>query len=159
MYFRNYGLQKTLLHKYLESPLAEDPLTSNTVNGPKDSSNLHDTTFTIFIDQREGNWIGKSLSQWYVKSYGIFLTQWVPMGSIFFLHRDKLRQPIWMYLSKKQKTCLIFATFFKFTSNFKHFEGKDDPDILCISRITDCKKCYINVLKVTLQNTFRQATW
>ena len=55
MYFRNYGLQKTLLHKCLESLVGEDPLTSNTVNGPKDSSNLHDTTFTIFINQREGN--------------------------------------------------------------------------------------------------------
>ena len=89
----------------------------------------------------------------------LFFNSMSAHGKYFLLHRDKLRQPIWMYLSKKQKTCLIFATFFKFTSNFKHFEGKDDPDILCISRITDCKKCYINVLKVTLQNTFRQATW
>ena len=35
MYFRNYGLWNTRLDKCLESPVSEEPLTSNMVNGPE----------------------------------------------------------------------------------------------------------------------------
>ena len=35
MYFRTYGLRTTWLDKCLTSLVAEDPLTSNMVNGPK----------------------------------------------------------------------------------------------------------------------------
>ena len=57
--FRNYGLRKTWLHNCLKSPVSEDPLTSNMVNRPKHSWNLIVTTFTIFVDNCEGNWVGK----------------------------------------------------------------------------------------------------
>ena len=46
-----------------------------------------------------------------------------------------------MQLSRNQKTLSqSFALFLKSKSNFKHFEKKDDPHILCISEITDCKR-------------------
>ena len=35
MHFRNYGLRKTWLDKCLKSPVSEDPMKSNMVNGPK----------------------------------------------------------------------------------------------------------------------------
>ena len=35
MYFLTYALRKTWLHKCLNSPVSEDPLTSNIVNGSK----------------------------------------------------------------------------------------------------------------------------
>ena len=35
MYFRNYGLRKTLLDQRLKSPVSEDPLKSNIENAPK----------------------------------------------------------------------------------------------------------------------------
>ena len=38
MYFRNYGLRKTQLHKRLKSPVLDDPLTGNVVNGQKTAS-------------------------------------------------------------------------------------------------------------------------
>ena len=53
MDFRNYGLQKTWLDNCLKSPVSEDPLTSNMVNGPNHCWNLNDTTFTGFIDHCE----------------------------------------------------------------------------------------------------------
>ena len=62
MYFRNYKLPKTWLEKCLKSPISEDPSTRNMVNGLKHSLNLHESTFIIFIDPREGNLIGKILS-------------------------------------------------------------------------------------------------
>ena len=34
MYFSNYGHRNTSLNKCLNSPLSEDPSTSNMVNGP-----------------------------------------------------------------------------------------------------------------------------
>ena len=61
MYFRNYGLPKTLLDQCLKSPVSEHPTKSNMVNAPKHSSNLGDTSFTIFINHWEVNCLTKSL--------------------------------------------------------------------------------------------------
>ena len=55
MYLRNYLLQKTWLGKWLKSPVSENHLTGNVANGSKHCFNLDDSTFTIFIDQCEGN--------------------------------------------------------------------------------------------------------
>ena len=62
MYFPNYGLWDAWLDKCVKSPVTEDLLTGNVVNSPKHCFNLHNSTFTIFIDQFEGNWVGKSHS-------------------------------------------------------------------------------------------------
>ena len=43
-------------------------MTSNMLNGPNDSWNLNDSTFTIFFDPCEGNSGLKSLSELYAKS-------------------------------------------------------------------------------------------
>ena len=72
LYIWTYGLQKTWLDKFLKSPVSEDPSTSNTVNGPKQFSNLNETSFTIFIDLCEYNWGLKFL--WLIsKIIGLFL--------------------------------------------------------------------------------------
>ena len=55
MYFRNYGLQKTWSDICLKSPVSEEPLRDNMVNGPKHSCNLSDSTVTIFSDHFKGN--------------------------------------------------------------------------------------------------------
>ena len=44
-----------------KSPVSKDPLTGNMVNGFKHCCDLNDSTVTIFSDQFEGNWVGKSL--------------------------------------------------------------------------------------------------
>ena len=61
MYFRNYGLRKTLLDQCLKSHLSRDPSKSNMVNAPKHSWNVKDSSFTKFIDQSSGNCLTKSL--------------------------------------------------------------------------------------------------
>ena len=53
MYFWNYRLRKTWLEECLKSPTSEDPSTRNFVNGLRHCSNLHDSTFIIFIDHCE----------------------------------------------------------------------------------------------------------
>ena len=53
MYFWTYRLRKSCLDKCLESPVYEDPSTSNMVNGPKHCRNLKDSTITIFTDPCE----------------------------------------------------------------------------------------------------------
>ena len=53
MYFWTYALQYTWLGKCLKSLVSEDHSTSNMVNGPKNSRNLDNRTFTIFIDHCE----------------------------------------------------------------------------------------------------------
>ena len=46
----------------------------------------------------------------------------------YLVNRDNLMLPLWMQLSKNEKTFsqFIFA-FLKFILNFKHFPKKDDP--------------------------------
>ena len=56
MYFWTYGVRKTSLDKYLKSPISEDSSRSNMVKRPKHCWNQKHSTFTIFIDLREGNW-------------------------------------------------------------------------------------------------------
>ena len=55
MSFRNAGLRKPWLDRYLKSPVSENPLKSIMINGPKHCSNLNNSTFGIFIDQCESN--------------------------------------------------------------------------------------------------------
>ena len=46
-----------------------------------------------------------------------------------------------MHLSKKQKRfSQFFGAFLKFTSNFEHFERKDELDSLCICQMGDCER-------------------
>ena len=61
MYFRNYGLRKNWLDKVLKTPVSDDPSISNMLNGLKHVFNMDDSTFTIFIDHCEHNWVEKSL--------------------------------------------------------------------------------------------------
>ena len=52
------------------------------------------------------------------------------------LNREKLKIPIQMILSQKQKIFSeFFSEFLKSRLNFKHFEKKDDPHRFCISEI------------------------
>ena len=52
MYFRNYGLAKKRLDKYLESAISQYPSTSNKVKAIKHLSNSDGATFIILIDHR-----------------------------------------------------------------------------------------------------------
>ena len=54
---------ETGLGKCLKSPVSEDPLTSNMVNGPKHWWKLNDSNFTILIDHSEGRLGWKNLSE------------------------------------------------------------------------------------------------
>ena len=110
MCFRNYGLRKPWLDKFLKSTVLEDSWKSNMVNRPKQCWNLNHSTFSIFIDQCESNWVGKSLT----------LT---PGQKFRLLNTDKLTQPIKIQLSKKQKAFSEwFSAFLKCGSNFEHFQ-------------------------------------
>ena len=61
MHFQNSGLRKTLLKKCLKSSVSEDPWTDNITNGLKHCCNLNDSSFTIFMNECQGNCVGKSL--------------------------------------------------------------------------------------------------
>ena len=54
-------LRKTSSHKCLKGRVSEEPSTDNITNGLKHFCNLNDSSFTIFINHREGNCDGKSL--------------------------------------------------------------------------------------------------
>ena len=58
---------KTWLHKCLKSAVLEEPSTSNIVKGAKFRRNLHDSTFIIFTDHFEANWVVESVSWLYAK--------------------------------------------------------------------------------------------
>ena len=53
---------------------------------------------------------------------------------------ENLRLPIQMQLSEKGKPFSeFFVRFQESTSNFKHFEGKDDGHSYCVSEIRNCE--------------------
>ena len=64
-YFWTYGLPEMRLDNCVKSPVSEDPLTSNTANGPKHCWNLKNSTFTVFIHPCEDSSGWKSFSEWY----------------------------------------------------------------------------------------------
>ena len=54
---------------------------------------------------------------------------------------ENLSSPIQMQFSLKPKTFSdFFISFLESTSNFKHFEKKDDRHTYFISEITECEK-------------------
>ena len=105
---------KSLWDKCLKSSVWENPLASNMVNVPKHCWNLHHSTFIIFIDHCQGNWVGKSLSYWHAKSWDCLLTHWLLMKSILFLletnNNDTNSDPI---TSKTKYFFSIFCCIFE----------------------------------------------
>ena len=140
MHFRNYGLRKTRLYKCLTIPLSEVPSRSNMVSGTKHCWNLNETTFTIFIDHCDGNWDGKPLLV--ICKILRLLVKTLNAGHKYCqLNRAKLKKPIQMQLSQKQKSFSQFVpAFLKARLNFKHFRKNDAPHSWCFSRITDSEK-------------------
>ena len=65
---------------------------------------------------------------------GVFVNLSIANDKYILRNSQTLLQPIQMQLSKREKgfsNC--FAPFLKSTSDFKHFEKKDDPHRLCFS--------------------------
>ena len=67
MYSWNYWLQKTWFDKCLKKSVSEDASTDNITNGSKHCCNLNDSTFTIFINHCEGNYVENSRIELYTK--------------------------------------------------------------------------------------------
>ena len=59
MYLRIYRPRRTWLDKSLKAPVRENPLTSDTVNGPKHWLNITESAFIILSDHCEGNIVAK----------------------------------------------------------------------------------------------------
>ena len=116
--FWTYGLRKTCLDNFLKSPVSEDPSTSNMVNGRKHCWCLNISTFTIFLDNCEGNSVAKSLSWWYEKYWDCLLIHWMPMTSILFLIQTIYYKMFWCNYLRKRKFCGIFFCIFEIWIQF-----------------------------------------
>ena len=72
----------------------------------------------------------------------VFVNTWTAAEHYSLGRRKYLERPIQLQLSKKQKKLSeFFAVYLKSTSNFEHFEEKDEPDNLRVFEIRDCKSC------------------
>ena len=85
MTLRAFVFPKLLLDKCLECPVSDNHSTSNMVNVPKHCSNLHDSSFIMFIDHCQFNWVGKSFSFSHAEPWDCSLTHCLLMRSILFL--------------------------------------------------------------------------
>ena len=106
------------------------------INGPKQCWNLKDSTFTIFSYHCQSKKLEKVSLSDLQNDKTVFNT--LPADDKYCLcYRDNLTEPIEIHLSKNQK-CLskIFSSFLKYTLKFEHFEIKDDPRSVWISKIT-----------------------
>ena len=144
MYFWNYGLRNTWLDQSLKSPVSEDGLTGNILNGPKYCLKFSAVTFIMFLHHSDGIGVGKCLPYWYLKSHLMFIKTLYADDKYSLRSSENVRQPNQLQFSKKQNNLSqFFASFLKSTSNFGHFEQKDDAYRLCIFGIMDC----VNVVK------------
>ena len=72
---------------------------------------------------------------------GVFVNTLTADGKYPVQGCENLQLPIQMQLSEKRKTFSeFFVPFLESTSNFKHFEKKDDRHSYFISEITDCER-------------------
>ena len=70
----------------------------------------------------------------------VFVNRLTAYGKYPVQDCENLLLPIQMQLSEKRKTFIeFFVPFLESTSNFKHFERKDDCHRLYISEIRDCE--------------------
>ena len=127
MYFWIYGARNTSLEKCLKSPLSEDSLNTDMVNGSKHCRNLNDSTFTIFIDPCEQIQGWKSLSDWCAKSYDCSLTHSQPMTSILFLTEAIYCNIFRCIYHRNEKYFVIFFFIFQIWSQFWTFSKKRWP--------------------------------
>ena len=71
----------------------------------------------------------------------LFANKLTPDDKYSLLNRDKVKEPIQILLSEKQKSFSeFFSSFLKSTLNFQHFRKKDHTHSRCISEITDSVK-------------------
>ena len=137
MYFQNYRLRKLWLGKCLKSPVSEDPSKNSMVIESEIYRNLYHSTFSLFIDQCEGNWGGKGFSSKCAKSSNCFLTHWLPVTSFLFLiGRNECIQFRWNYLKNKKLLQSIFLHFWNVDKSLNPLK-KVNPDSWCIFEITD----------------------
>ena len=75
-------------------------------------------------------------------------------------NREKLRQPIQIKFSGKQKVFSEpFTAFLKATLNCKHFGKKDESHSGCLFEIRVCEiRAYVNVKRVMFQYILGQST-
>ena len=71
-------------------PVLEHPSTVTMSKGDpfsiyKECWNLHENTFIMLLYHSEKDWVRKSLSYWYFKSWDCLFTHWRPMTSILFV--------------------------------------------------------------------------
>ena len=75
------------------------------------------------------------------KIFRLFVKKLTPDEKYSLVNRDKVKQPIQILLSEKQKSFSeFFSSFLKSTLNFQHFRKKDHTHSRCISEITDSVK-------------------
>ena len=71
---------------------------------------------------------------------GLSVNTWTANDKYSFRNKENLAQSFQMHLFKRRKKISeFFAAFVKSTSNFEHFEKKDEPHSLCISEIRNWK--------------------
>ena len=144
-----------LVRQMSKSLVSEELSTSNMINVPKKCWNLRHSTFIIFLDYFQVSWIGKSLSYW-SKILLLLVNPLAADEKYPVLNRDNLVIPIQKQLSQKQKN---FFHLFETNWNFKHFFKKWPSWLLRFRNFGLQKRGKINVKKVRLQATLRQATW
>ena len=72
---------------------------------------------------------------------GLFVKTLTADDTYSLFNSENLREPIQMQLYKTLKIfSQHFAQLVESTSNFKHFEKKDDPLSVCIFEVTHCER-------------------
>ena len=131
----------TSLDKCLKNPVWEDSSTRNMVNVPKHCWNLHHSTFILFINHWQVNWVRKSLSFLDAEPWACLLRHRLLMKSILLLIETIYKYQFRFNYLRKNKLFLNFPCFFKFYIKFWIFWKKRWPSELLYFRYYGLRKC------------------
>ena len=121
--FPKFRTPRLWLDKSINSPVSEDPWTSNMGDVPKHCWNLHHSIFIIFIEYCRGQLNLKKSLLFTCQILGLLLNTLAADEKYPVLNRDNLTIPIHIQLSQKRITFSQFlAPILKSSLNFKHLE-------------------------------------
>ena len=140
-------MSKIWLDECLVSLISEHPLTVNISKRTKYLSNLHETTLIILFADSQQDIRGKKSLLLIFSPLGLIVKTLTADDKYSLPNSENMREPIQMQLYKILKTySRHFVQLVQSTSNFKHFEKKDDPLSVCIFEVTHCERHrYTNV--------------
>ena len=111
-YFSSYWLRSMCLFKCITGLVSENPLAGNMLTTPKNSWNLHESTFVLSFIHYMLNWVRSSYFQSDLRFSDCLITRWLKTTSILVIMERIYRYQFKSNYLKKSRVFAIFVLHF-----------------------------------------------